>query len=233
MATYVLLHGGWAGGWQWRAVASRLRTAGHEVFRPTFTGLGERLHLASPAVGLETHVRDVLGVVEYEQLHDVILVGFSYSGMVVTAVAERAPDRLAHLVYLDAFIPEDGEALRDLWDAATWQELEERACVAGESWQVPPYPPSTPFPGGVRPPGSPHPLKSLMDRVRLGHPAAAAVPRTVILCTGKDERGLYAPINWAAARARAAGWRYRELPTVHAAMWTMPDEVTSLLLELA
>src|SRR6266498_5853186 len=111
MATYVLLHAGWAGGWQWRAVAQRLRMEGHEVYTPTFTGLGERVHLASSEVGLETHIQDILGVLTYEDLHDVILVGHSYSGMVSTAVAERVPERLAHLVYVDAFVPQDGQSL--------------------------------------------------------------------------------------------------------------------------
>ena len=107
MATFVLVHGGWAGGWQWREVASLLRAAGHDVFTPTLTGLGERVHLASPDVGLDTHIQDILMVLEYEELRDVILVGYSYSGMVITGVAERAPERLAHLVYLDAYVPRE------------------------------------------------------------------------------------------------------------------------------
>ena len=94
MATFLLVHGGWAGGWHWREVASLLRAAGHEVFTPTLTGLGERVHLASPDVGLDTHIQDILMVLEYEELRDVILVGYSYSGMVITGVAERAADRL-------------------------------------------------------------------------------------------------------------------------------------------
>ena len=114
MATFVLVHGGWAGGWQWREIASLLRAAGHDVFTPTLTGLGERVHLASPDVGLDTHIQDILMVLEYEDLHDVILVGYSYSGMVITGVAERAPERLAHLVYLDAYVPRDGQSLLDM-----------------------------------------------------------------------------------------------------------------------
>ena len=92
MATYLLVHGGCAGGWQWRAVATRLRAAGHDVYTPTLTGLGERVHLANPAIDLETHIQDILMVLDYEDLHDVILVGYSYSGMMVTAMAERAPE---------------------------------------------------------------------------------------------------------------------------------------------
>lgn len=113
MATYVLVSGACHGGWCWRRVVPRLRAAGHEVYAPTLTGLGERAHLLSPDVGLETHAQDVAGVLEYEGLRDVVLVGHSYGGMAITAAAELAAERLAHLVYLDAFVPRDGERLLD------------------------------------------------------------------------------------------------------------------------
>src|SRR3712207_1095869 len=109
MATYVLVHGAWHGGWCWKRVMPLLRAAGHDVFAPTLTGLGERSHLAGPDVGLETHVQDVLGVLAYEDLEGVILVGHSLAGSVITPVAERAPGRVAQLVYLDAAVPSDGE----------------------------------------------------------------------------------------------------------------------------
>src|ERR687885_315704 len=110
MATYVLVHGGWHGGWCWRKVVPLLRRHGHEVYTPTLTGLGERSHLAHPLVDLETHVTDVVNVLFYEDLREVILLGHSNGGTLITAVAERVPERLAHLVYLDAFVPEDGQA---------------------------------------------------------------------------------------------------------------------------
>src|SRR5712691_2750251 len=109
MAVFVLVHGGWHGGWCWRRVTPYLRAAGYDVYTPTLTGLGERAHLATPATGLDTHIRDVLGVLAFEELSDVVLVGHSMAGMVVTGVAERASERLAHLVYLDADVPRDGE----------------------------------------------------------------------------------------------------------------------------
>src|SRR5215211_1043953 len=114
MATFVLVAGAWHGGWCWRKVTPLLRAAGHEVFAPTLTGLGERSHLAHPDVGLTTHIQDIVNLLEYEDLNDVVLVGHSYSGMVITGVAEQVPGRLAHLVYLDAFVPENGQALVDL-----------------------------------------------------------------------------------------------------------------------
>src|SRR6185312_289139 len=110
---FVLVHGAWHGGWCWKRVSPLLRALGHEVFTPTLTGLGERQHLMSPEVGLDTHIKDVLGVLEYEDLHDVILVGHSYAGMVIAGVAEKAAERIAHLVYLDAFVPADGKSLAD------------------------------------------------------------------------------------------------------------------------
>src|SRR5688500_14644198 len=109
-ATFILVHGAWHGGWCWRKVVPLLRAAGHAAHAPTLTGLGERVHLATPEVGLDTHVRDVLNLLEYEDLSGVVLVGHSYGGLVIASAAEHAPERLAHLVYLDADIREDGQA---------------------------------------------------------------------------------------------------------------------------
>jgi pimeloyl-ACP methyl ester carboxylesterase len=113
MAQYVLVHGGAHGGWCWHHVAKRLRAAGHAVFTPTLTGLGERRHLLSADTDLETHITDVLNMMLFEDLSDVILVGHSYGGMVITGVADRARARIQQLVFLDAAIPRDGEALID------------------------------------------------------------------------------------------------------------------------
>ena len=114
MATFLLIHGAWHGGWCWKKVTPLLREASHQVFTPTLTGLGERSHLAHPLIGLETHVRDVAQVLTYEDLSEVILVGHSSAGTLITAVAERVPERLAHLVYLDGFVPQDGQSTMDL-----------------------------------------------------------------------------------------------------------------------
>jgi pimeloyl-ACP methyl ester carboxylesterase len=109
--TYVLVHGGWGGGWAFRALDSLLTAAGHRVYRPTLTGLGERMHLATSEVGLSTHVTDIVNVLLFENLRDVVLVGHSYGGMVITGGADRVPERIRHLVYVDAFVPEDGESV--------------------------------------------------------------------------------------------------------------------------
>ena len=109
--TIVLVHGAWGGSWGWRAMEPLLESMGHKVYRPALTGLGERFHLASPDVDLDVHISDVVNVIEFEELEDIILVGSSYGGMVVTGVAERVRERIRHLVYLDAFVPFDGESL--------------------------------------------------------------------------------------------------------------------------
>src|SRR3982074_1404641 len=114
MSTYVLVHGAWGGSFGWRKGRPPLQQAGHAGFPPSLTGLGERAHLATPAVNLSTHVEDVCNAIWYEDLNDIILVGHSYGGMVVTGVAERMPERIAHLVYLDAFLPADGQSLNDM-----------------------------------------------------------------------------------------------------------------------
>ncbi len=110
MATFVLVHGAWHGGWCWKYVTPLLRAAGHDVFTPTLTGVGERAHLARPDTGLETHIQDIAGVLTYEDLQRVLLVGHSLGGPVITAVADRIAERIAHLIYLDATIPRDGQA---------------------------------------------------------------------------------------------------------------------------
>src|SRR4051812_4933591 len=111
--TFVLVHGAWHGGWCWRRVGDRLRALGHDVRTPTLTGVGERAHLLSPAVTLRTHVDDVVNVIKWDELTDVVLVGHSYGGFIVSEVVERVPHAIASIVYLDAFVPENGKSLQD------------------------------------------------------------------------------------------------------------------------
>src|ERR1700757_751905 len=111
METFVLVHGAWAGSVVWRQLEPRLRGAGHEVYAPTLTGIGERKHLLSRDIDLDTHIEDVIGVIDEEDLSDIVLVGHSYGGMVITGVADRVPEKVASLVYLDAFVPESGQSL--------------------------------------------------------------------------------------------------------------------------
>jgi pimeloyl-ACP methyl ester carboxylesterase len=237
MSTVLLVHGGWHGGWCWRKVTARLRQAGHEVFAPTLTGLGERVHLLSPEIGLETHVQDVVGVLEYEDLRNVVLVGHSYGGMVIAGAAERAADRVAHLVFLDAFVPIDGTSLWDLLpDSASRERFETLARMQGDGWRIP-----LPWESALRnwgvtaaddlrwmmPRLTPHPLKTMQDRLPSTQ-VAARLPCTFIHCSYKpvgDAFGRFAE----AARAGGSGWRHHQLDTGHDAMVTMPDELTELL----
>ena len=123
METYVYSPGMTSGGFWMKPVAQRLRKAGHEIYTLTLTGLGERSHLLTRDIDLDTHIQDVLNVLEFEDLDDVILVGKSYSGMVITGVAEAMPERIKHLVYLDAFVPQDGQSLADIVGEAIMSEL--------------------------------------------------------------------------------------------------------------
>src|SRR5215470_3514651 len=141
MATFLICHGAWSAAWAWKKVRPLLRAAGHEVLTPTYTGLGERAHLASRAITLDTHIADVMGVIECEDLKDVVLVGHSYGGMVATGVADRAGERIAKLVYLDAFVPEHGQSLFDLLPANQRDDRQDAASVQGDGWLLPPNPP--------------------------------------------------------------------------------------------
>lgn len=228
MATFVLVHGGFAGGWLWGPVRPLLAAAGHAVFTPTLTGLGERSHLAHPEIDLDTHIADIVNVLAYEELADVVLVGHSSSALVVAGVAERLPERLARLVYLDTMIPRHGQSWADLLGPALWGHLLAAARAQGDGWRVS-------FPAAA-PRMTAHPLASLTQPLAAGDPAAMSVPRAYIYCTDKPPEwfgGLLAPvIARAAAEARAAGWYYRELPTGHTPMQTLPRALVELLLEL-
>ena len=139
-ATYVLVHGAWHGSWCWQRVRKNLRDAGQQVFTPTLTGLGERSHLNSAAVDLSMHIADVVNLLRWEDLSDVILCGHSYGGMVISGAADRVPERIRALVYLDAFVPEDGECLFDFLSPELAQPMRLQAQTAGGGWKVPPIP---------------------------------------------------------------------------------------------
>lgn len=222
------------GGWFWGRVRTALREAGHNVFTPTLTGLGERVHLATPDTDLNTHIQDVVHVLEYEELNRVVLVGHSSGGMVISGVAERAPKRIAHLIYLDAFLPRDGESLADLLGPETVQQFTALANAEGEGWRLPP-----PFPlealgisaevdlRWVKPRLTPQPLKMMHTRLALADPGAAALPRTYIRCT----RGPlpFFPAQW--ERARAAGMKILDLDAMHGAPATHPKQIAEMLLQ--
>ena len=228
MATFVIVHGGWSAAWEWQAFAPLLEQEGHRVYRTTLTGAGERVYLASPAVDLDTHILDVANVLYYEDLREVVLVGHSGGGMAITGVADRMPERLRHLVYVDAVVPEDGQSVADLLGPAVMADWEARARTQGDGWRLP-----SPF-GGATERHTPVLMAMVRQPIRLTNPAAAAVPRTYISCTDKPDAPVFAAFKTTAARVKTApGWRYRELPARHTAMLHMPRELADLLLELA
>jgi pimeloyl-ACP methyl ester carboxylesterase len=240
IATFVIVHGAWGGGWEWTPVARHLRARGHEVFTPTLTGVGERAHLGGRDVGLGTHVDDVVAVLELEDLHDVVLCGHSSAGMVVTGVADRVPERVALVVYVDALVPVDGQSALELLPDGFGAQV--RAAMAGgDGWSVA-------MPPSLRPPEGSLPAAALASYVaRLGpYPARAfaeplrltgrgdRVARAFLRCTAADLSALGDdPIEPGARRARDEGWRYRELVAPHDPQLSDPDGTAAALHELA
>lgn len=233
MTTFVLCHGAWGGGWGWTRVARILRDSGHEVFTPTYTGLGERAHLATPEIDLETHIADVRGLIRYERLDDFVLVGHSYGGMVITGVADRESEKIFRLVYLDAFLPEDGQSLNDLTGPERARSMFELAETKGDGWRVP------------RPEGSisaklpeedrkwlleltcDHPLATMTQKLNLNGKHLEIEDKIYVLAS--EYAG--SPFHQFADRTRGlAGWKTYELPTHHHLLQSMPRETADILM---
>jgi pimeloyl-ACP methyl ester carboxylesterase len=231
IGTYVLVHGAWHGGWCWAKVARLLRDAGHEVYTPTLTGLGERAHLARPETDLETHVQDVAAVLESEELRQVTLVGHSYGGMVITGVAARTSGRIAHLVYLDAFVPEAGKSLLDYLGPERAQAMRNLAQSQGEGWKVPPF---TPERYGVTSQRDtewlnkhlgPQPLRTFEQP--LAATGGDRLKRTYIY-SSKPATGTF---DQFAERLRDdRKWSFHDVKTGHDAMVTAPGEIARILM---
>ncbi len=222
MATYVLVHGAWGGSWIWTPTARALRAAGHEVWTPSLTGLGERIHLASPAIDLTCHVRDVANQIEREDLRDIILCGHSYGGMVIAGVAGALGDRIRTLIYLDAFLPEDGKSLWDIADdGARRHYIEAQRAHPGMV---------APFAGGEARGLTPHPLLTLIEPVRIGAAAQAIANRIYIYAT----RG--APTAFTRFYEAVRGnptWKTHAVDSGHVVMADDPEGLIQLLLDEA
>jgi pimeloyl-ACP methyl ester carboxylesterase len=233
VTTYVLVHGAWHGGWCWKKVRDLLRANGAQVYTPTLTGLGDRAHLASRDIGLETHVDDVLGVLETEDLSGVVLVGHSYAGMVVTAVADRAAARISRLVYLDAVVPGSGQCLYDRAPPQLRERWEEQARVSGDGWRLPVAVATPQFLGlkdevdvsWVMPRLTPHPIQTLRDAARLSA-AFPQVPRSYLNCIGDK------PFGQPRTMQADGIDDYHEVRSGHDAMVVAPEEVAALLRKL-
>jgi pimeloyl-ACP methyl ester carboxylesterase len=243
-ATFVLVHPAWFGGWCWKKVTPLLRARGYDVHTPTLTGLGERAHLARPDVGLRMHIEDVANLLQYEDLSGVVLVGNSSGGMVITGVADRAPERIAHVVYLDAFVPQDGQSMLDLIPPDRRPPMEALVQSEGQGWLLPRFapPPWEKFvPQAWRitdeadlrwalPRLRPTPFAHFTEPVRRQNAAAEKLPRTYIRCT-QWPNAVYDRHTEEARRT--PGWQSRELATSHLPYITHPRELADLLHEIA
>ena len=229
--TYVLVHGGFHGGWAWKDVANRLRALGHVVYTPTLTGLGERSHLMPFKPTLKTFIEDVAQVIRFEELDQVILVGHSFAGSVVSGLADRMPERLKHIVYLDAQVLQSGQAPADGLPSEHVERYRQRAAESGDASSLPPNDPEY---FGITDPQmatwlrtqlTPHPLQTYFDKLELNKPLGNGVPATYIACT----QGLFAVLAKSRELAQRLGWTYLEIPTAHNAMTLKPRELSEML----
>jgi pimeloyl-ACP methyl ester carboxylesterase len=233
MASFVLVHGAWHGSWCWKRVRKGLQAQGHEVFTPTLTGVAERSHLLSPTVNLETHILDIVNLIRWEELTDLVLCGHSYGGCVISGVADRMPERIRSLVYLDAFVPEDGDNLLHLLPAMRANRLLEGAKTVGEGWKVLPIPAAVFNVNAadhewVDRQCTLHPLATMQQRLRLTGGIQKIQNITFILATGYTEGSPFRPFY---EKAKAKGWKTRTVPCGHDVMLDLPEELMTLLAE--
>ena len=235
MANYVLVHGAWHGSWCWKRVRKSLQAAGHDVFTPTLTGVGERSHLNSQDVDLETHIHDVVNLMRWEDLSNVILCGHSYGGCVISGAADRVPERIGALVYLDAFVLEDGERLNDLVPAEQAQGMRDQAQASGDGWKVAPIPAEA-FRVNPRDAAwvnaqcTPQSIATFDQPIRLNGGLNGIHDVTHILATGFREGS---PFPACHERARSKGWKLHKVDCGHDVMLDRPEELTQFLLGLA
>jgi pimeloyl-ACP methyl ester carboxylesterase len=246
MAAYVLVGGAWLGGWCWQPVARRLRDHGHDAYPVTLTGLGERVHLARPEIDLDTHITDIVNLVEFEDLHDVILLGHSYAGIVITGVADRIPDRISQLVYLDTAPLPDGVALIDTFPTEARQRIERQVAELGDGWRFP-MPPWDELENMASLAGLDEaqlrllrsrtvaqPFGTYTQPLRLENPAREALPKLLISCSfplDQVHEMIAGGHPWF-HELTGPQWRFLELPTGHWPMFSIPEELATTLLDL-
>lgn len=233
---FVLVHGAFHGGWCWRETSEALRDRGHRVVTPTLTGLGERAHLVGPHIGWDTFITDILQVLRFEELDDVVLVGHSFSGGTITGVADRARERLRQLIYFDAMVLQSGQSALDTAPPELIASYRTRAMETSGGVTIPPNPPAY---YGITDPVqadwlqrmmTPHPWSTYSDPLLLKHPVGHGLPAAYVACTCP------ALPATAGARTYAQGrpdWTYTELDEPHSAMVTSPQKVAALLERLA
>jgi pimeloyl-ACP methyl ester carboxylesterase len=232
MATFLVSHGAWSAGWAWKKMHPLMAARGHRLLTPTYTGLGERGHLAGPDISLDTHIADILGVIEMEDLRDFILIGHSYGGMVATGVAARARDRVKKLVYLDAFAPKHGDSIFSLTPDRE-KVVREQVAKGGDGWKIPPnpMPPDTSEAdkAWAMPRRLPQPIKTFEQKITLPG-GELTLPRHYIYATRitPDDR-----FRQFLERARREGWGSSEIDASHNPHITCPDVLMGLLDKIA
>jgi pimeloyl-ACP methyl ester carboxylesterase len=230
MSTFLVAHGSWSAGWAWKKMHPLMAARGHRLITPTYTGIGALSHLAHKDINLDTHIEDMLRVLFYDDLRDVILIGHSYGGMVATGVADRARDRIKHLVYLDAYAPEEGKSAHD-YAPADRRDDQVKNLIDG--WKV--------MPGGVPDDTSPEdkawlvkrrrpqPIKTYTQKIRF-HNGQLTLPRTFIYAKKPNPGDPFRPFM---EKGRREGWKVYEIDASHSPHITAPDELMRILDEVA
>ena len=217
--TMVIVHGAWGGAWAFKKVEASLRQKGFEVYRPQLTGQGDRVHLARPDIGLTTHIDDVVNTILYEDLRDIILVGHSYGGMVISGVADRVPDRIKRLVYLDAMVPNDGESIVSIVKSDFIKQMTKGDYI------VPPWVKADQPP----PHDVPQALKTFTDPIVLKNDAARKLPATYILTVEKGKDAKDDDFFAQSQRAKERGWAMLQLTSDHNPQWSALDALVEML----
>ncbi|SDN62053.1 alpha/beta fold hydrolase [Afipia sp. GAS231] len=230
--TFLVSHGAWGGGFAWRKMHPLMQAAGHRLLTPSYTGLGERAHLAHQGLDLESHIQDMLNVIQYEDLRDIVLVGHSYGGMVATGVADRARDRVAQVIYIDAFVPDDGQSLFDLNESGRASSRE--AAKNGDGWRIPPMPPPPDTSAAdvewLSPRRVHMPIKCFEEKLKLQN-GPLTLPRSYIYATRITPADTFG--RFSRMTKSDPAWRYFEIDASHSPNVTAPEALMALLEQIA
>ena len=217
---FLFVHGAWGGGWEYAKVDSILTAKGDRVYHPTLTGLGERVHLANKDINLSTHIDDIVNVIRFENLDNIVLIGHSYGGMVISGVAQKIPDRINQLIYLDAFVPRDGESVQSINGDEVWNGM--IAPKIEDGFVLYPFGPTKTNP----PTDVPQPLKTFTETISIDSQLTENIPTDFVLM---KEDGKASFEEWGSSRAKVNGWTVYEMEGGHYSMREQPDKLVEIL----
>lgn len=247
MANFVLIPGFWLGGWAWKRVEKILREKGHEVFSVSLTGLGERVHLGSAETNLDTHVADVVNVIKFSELENVYLVGHSYAGVVITQVADKIPEKLAKLIYVDCAPLPDGAALVDFYSPEQMEKFEKSINEKGDGWKLP-LPSREDLDDGknlldlteedinlIEKLATPQPFNAARQKVSLKNPLRKNLPKLAVWCedTSEDIREFLKDDPPLFSELKDENFEFIDLPTGHYPMFTKSAELAEIFIKAA